>query len=249
MIRVIIVDDEAPARQRLRRLLATVEGVEIVGEAENGVQALEAVNESSPDLMFLDIEMPELDGLETARTLGIEGPVIIFATAYDEYALKAFETAAVDYLVKPIAKARLIAAIDKAKKSLSSKPVPDLASLINNLSGARKQQRLALRVGSKFVVFNVMDVSAVLAQDHYAAVICQGKELLSDDSLDAIGSRLDEDRFLRVHRSAIINLDYLSELDRQGDRKYVAVLADEINSRVPVSRERLPQLKKRLGLS
>jgi two-component system LytT family response regulator len=246
VIRVLVVDDEQPARERLIRLLESMEGVELVGEAADGLAALEAIAAQRPDLVFLDIEMPELNGLEVARSLGPDGPAIVFATAYDQYALEAFDAAAVDYLVKPIAKDRLAAAIDRAR-SRGAGAAP-LHELLGRLGSAQQPVRMAVRTGNRYAVFDPSQISAVLAQDHYANILCGGRELLSDESLDVIAARLDAARFVRVHRSAIINLDYLGELERLGDRKYVAVLSDPARTRVPVSRDRLPALKKRLGL-
>lgn len=245
-MRVLIADDEAPARGRLRRLLADLDGVEVVGEAANGVAALERVAADRPDLLLLDIEMPELDGLGVARALGDAGPAIVFVTAYDAYAVAAFEAAAVDYLLKPVTRARLAEAIERARRA--ARRPPDLDALLARLAPPRGPARLAVRCGARYVVFDPSRVSAVLAQDHYATLLHEGRELLSEESLDALQRRLDPDAFFRVHRSALVNLAFLRELRRVGDRRYVAILADPAETRVPVSRDRLPDLKRRLGL-
>jgi two-component system LytT family response regulator len=238
-LRVLLVDDEAPARARLRRLLEATGRVEIVGEAGNGEEALEATARLAPDALFLDVQMPELDGFGVAQALGADGPRVVFATAYDEFALKAFDAAAVDYLVKPIAAERLHEALRKLE-SFAKTPAGQ-ASLPSRSS------KLAIRTGSKFVVFEPAQVTAVVARDHYAGVLVNGRELLSDDSLEAMEKRLPSDRFFRIHRGAIINLDFLRELDREGDRKYAAVLSDSAKTRLPVSRDRLNELRERLG--
>jgi two-component system LytT family response regulator len=247
MMRALIVDDEKPARQRLLRLLEVFDDISVVGEAGNGVEALEQVQRLAPDVAFLDIEMPELNGLEAAQALGPDGPAIVFVTAYDEYAVKAFDAAAVDYLVKPVSPSRLAKAIERVKRQRGQR-APDLKALLAHLDN-RPPTRFAVRVGGKFDVLDVRAVSAVLATDHYATIVCGEDEFLSEDSLDALAQRLDPHEFVRVHRSAIVNLAFLSRLERKGDRKYLAVLSDAKKTRVAVSRDRLPQLKQRLGLA
>ena len=244
-VRTFIVDDEAPARQRLRRLLQARSEVEIVGEASDGVSALEQLRELRPDLVFLDIDMPELDGLAVAEALPADGPAVVFVTAYDEHAVRAFELAAVDYLVKPIVAQRL----DDALARVPARRAADLGALMTGLNHGRPLQRMAVRCGSRVQVFDPVAVSAVLARDHYSAILIGSQELLSDDSLDVFERRLDPARFLRVHRSAIVNLASVKELILEGDRRYAAILADAVATRVPISRERLSALKAALGLS
>ncbi|MFZ5892801.1 MAG: LytR/AlgR family response regulator transcription factor [Myxococcota bacterium] len=245
MIRALLVDDEAPARERLQRLLKAHTDVECVGEAADGLQALSMIEELRPDVVFLDIQMPEMDGLCVAAAIPDAGPSVIFATAFDEHAIRAFEVAAVDYLLKPIKKERLAAALDRIRE----KPVP--AANVARALLAKLQQptrKMAVRCGAKYVVFDAERVAAILAQDHYATIVVDGRELLSDDSLDKLMERLDATRFLRVHRGAIINLDFLQELQHEGDRKYVALLSDPAGTRVPISRERLDDVKRKLGI-
>jgi DNA-binding LytR/AlgR family response regulator len=238
----LLVDDEAPARQRLRRMIEAIEGLQILGEADNGVAALEQIALHKPAIVFLDIEMPELDGLGVAAALPSGGPAIVFVTAYDEHALKAFELAAVDYVVKPVQAERLSAAVDRVR-ARGGKGVA-LAQVMSTL----KPRRMAVRCGAKFVVFDPERVCAVLSKDHYSAILVDGKELLADDPLDELARRLGSPQLLRVHRGAIVNLDFLRELVHEGDRRYVAVLSDAAGTRVQVSRERLPALKAALGL-
>ena len=251
-LRTLIVDDETPARQRLTRLLASRTSIEVIGEATNGLEALAEVDRLNPDLVFLDIEMPELDGLGVASALGAttSAPAIVFVTAFDEHALKAFELAAVDYLVKPVVEARLDSAIERvlSRTSRERSGAPDLTELLKTLA-PKRPARLALRIGTKYAVFDPAEISAIVAAGDYAAVRVGGRELLSDDTLDGLSKRLDSSVFQRIHRSSIINMRYLSELEHQGDRKYLAVLSDPVKSRLPVSRERLSELKARLGLA
>ena len=247
MLRCLIVDDEAPARQRLRRLLEELGGVEILGEAADGVAALERIAELSPDLVLLDVAMPELDGLGVAAALPPGRPAVVFITAFDEHAVKAFELAAADYLVKPVRPERLAAALERVRAR--TPPRADLAAVLARLDQGRPARRMAVRSGARFVVFDPERVCAILARDHYSAVLVDGKELLADDPLDTLGQRFDARQFLRVHRSAIVNLAFLKELQHEGDRRYVAVLMDAAGTRVPISRERLPAVKAALGVA
>ncbi len=254
MLRCLIADDEAPARQRLRRLLEAEPDVLVVADASDGVSALERVAEHEPHLLLLDIQMPELDGLGVAAALQSgAGPAVVFVTAYDEHALAAFDLCAVDYLVKPIEAGRLRAALAKVRRwSGSSAPAdtlgPGLAMLAAKLSAPNAPRRMAVRSGAKFIVFDPSAVYGVFSRDHYSVVVLEGGELLADDPLEQLARRFDPAQFVRVHRGALINLARLRELVREGDRRYVAVLADSAATRVPISRERLATLKSALGL-
>jgi two-component system, LytTR family, response regulator len=248
-LRALLVDDEPPARERLKRLLRDHADVACVGEAADGVAALEAASALSPDVVFLDVQMPELDGLGVAAALGERGPSVVFATAYDAHAVRAFELAAVDYLLKPISRERLAAALERVRaRRVDAPKAEDLArAVLERLGeGARGPRKMAVRCGAKYAVFDVRRVDAVLAQDHYAQIHVGKEEHLSDESLDRIMVRLDPSVFLRVHRSAILNVDAVKELEQEGERKYVAVLSSGL--RVPVARDRLDEVKSRLGV-
>ena len=248
MIRVLIVDDEAPARSRLARLLSAIPNIQVVGEASDGLEALQAFQDLKPDLAFLDIEMPELNGLEVARAWGGQGPAVVFVTAYSEHALKAFELSAMDYLVKPVVPERLSEAVEKVRKRKTPLSVEDMREFFEKMEEGVSKKRMAVKCGSKYRVFDPARVSAVVAKDHYVVLLLEGQELLVDESLYTLSQRFESKRFLKIHRSAVINLDYLKELEREGDRKYLAVLSDVAKTRLPISRERLEDLKKELGL-
>ena len=248
MIKVLIADDESPARARLQRMLAAFPDLEVIGEASNGLEALQNAQKLTPDLLFLDIEMPELNGLEVAETLGDGGPWVVFVTAYSEHALKAFELSASDYLVKPVSPERLAETIERIRKRKEGAGAGHLKELVSRLDEGRAKRRMAIKCGSKYKVFDPSLISAVIAKDHYAVLRVDGQELTADDSLDSLVKRLDPVKFLRIHRSALINLDYLKELEHEGDRKYLAVLSDPLKTRLPVSRDRLDELKKILEL-
>jgi DNA-binding LytR/AlgR family response regulator len=253
MLRCFIADDEPAARQRLRRLLEAVPGATIVGEAADGASTLERLQSCQADVLLLDIAMPELDGLGVAAALATspeQVPAIIFVTAYDDHALRAFELAAVDYLVKPVQAERLAEALARVtRRGLGpGAAAAELSTLLQQLQAARPSRRMAARSGAKFVVFDPARVYGMFARDHYSVLLLDQRELLVDDSLDQLSRRFDPAQFLRVHRSAIINLALLRELVHEGDRRYIAVLSDAAATRVPVSRERLPALRAALGI-
>lgn len=247
-MRALIVDDEKPARERLIRLLQVYDDIEIVGEASHGQEALIQADKLLPDVVFLDIEMPELTGIETASALGSEGPAIVFVTAYDEYALKAFDSHAADYLLKPVAKERLEVTIQKLRTWRRPNTSVSLNAILQQFCADRKSKRLAVKTGQRYVVFDLDQVSAVVARDHYSEIIFGQQTILADDSLDVLERRLDPHRFFRIHRSSIVNIDFLREMRREGDRKYTALLSNYFESEFPISREKIELLKVRLGL-
>jgi DNA-binding LytR/AlgR family response regulator len=171
---------------------------------------------------------------------------VVFATAFDQHAIRAFELAAVDYLLKPIAQERLAEALLRAR--VMRAPAATLARAVL-ATLAPKTRKMAVRSGATYVVFDPARIVAIVARDHYAAVLVDGRELLSDDSLDTLFAQLDDAAFLRVHRGAILNLEHVKSLRHEGDRKYVAVLADAAATEVPISRDRLDALKARLGIA
>jgi len=244
-MKVLIVDDEKPARDRLRRMLLNEPGIEIVGEADSGLMALQEADRLGPELILLDIEMPELNGLGVAEALQKSNIAFIFVTAFDQHALKAFDLCAVDYLVKPVVESRLRQALDRLR---SRKEKTDFSALMEKLSGKNTTGRLAVKCGAKYVVVDGSQISAILSQDHYSVIFTEGRELLADDPLDVLIERLDPGKFIRVHRNAAINVQFLQTLEREGDRKYTAILCDPRKTQVPVSRERLNELKARLGI-
>ncbi|HEY8073367.1 MAG TPA: LytTR family DNA-binding domain-containing protein [Labilithrix sp.] len=241
-MKALLVDDEPPARERLKRLLRDHADVVVAGEAGDGAAALAEIATLAPDVVFLDVQMPELDGLRVAEALD-EGPAVIFATAYEEHAVRAFELAAVDYLLKPITKERLATALDRVRARATPAAATLARAVLDKLDD--KPRKMAVKCGARFHVFDVRRVEAVLAQDHYAAIHVDGKELLSEEPLDRIMTRLDPTLFLRVHRSGIVNVDCVKELEAEGERKYVAVLTSGV--RVPIARDRLDEVKSRLG--
>jgi two-component system LytT family response regulator len=233
-MRVAIVDDEQLARQLLREYLTEFDDVEIVSECANGFEAVKAVADLKPDLLLLDIQMPRLDGFEVLELVGREVSVV-FVTAYDKYALRAFEVHAVDYLLKPFTRERLREAVNRARGRLDSKdpfPPTELASTARP-PGAYVE-RIAIRDGANVHVLPVSKIDYIEAQDDYVCFRSEGKRLLKQQTLAEIESALNPSQFVRVHRSYILNIDRLAKLELYAKDSHAAVLRD--GTRVPVSR-------------
>jgi two-component system LytT family response regulator len=244
---VLIVDDEEPARQILREHLGKVPGVRIVGESANGFEALRAAAELSPRIVFLDIEMPKLDGFEVLELLD-PSIATVFVTAYDAYAVKAFEVHAVDYVLKPFEAARIAVAVDRARERLSrgaaaAVPAGELHAAAR--ASGTYLTRVVVRDGSRVHIIPVEKLDAVAAQDDYLALKSEGKTYLKQQTLSSLAEALDPKRFVRVHRSHLVRLDLLARLEAYGKGSHLAVLAD--GTRVPVSREGHARLKELLG--
>ena len=249
MIRVAIVDDEEPARLVLREYLEAEPDVTIVAECANGFEAVKAVAEQKPDLLITDIQMPKLDGFEVLDLVGRDTNVI-FATAYDAYALKAFDVHAVDYLLKPFSADRLREALARARQRLASRadtaaPRHDPAAIAAAARPAGTWiTRIVIRDGSEVHVVPIDRVDFVEAQDDYIAVHAGERTLLKDQTLGSLESQLDPRRFVRVHRSYLLNLDRLARLEAASKDAKVAILRD--GREIPVSRSGYERLQKLL---
>jgi two-component system LytT family response regulator len=213
-MRILVVDDEAPARQRLKRLLADIEGVELIGEAEDGPQAVELIEREQPGLVLLDIQMPGLDGFGVIEALE-EPPPIVFVTAYDEYAIRAFEVNALDYLLKPFSRERLEQAIHRAQEAQAEEQdfASRLAPLLESLaSQGHYLTRLAVRDRDCIRVLNVDEVDWIGVENEQTFVHVGSEVYLTRRTLADLEMRLDPTRFFRAHRSAIVNLDRVKEI-------------------------------------
>jgi two-component system LytT family response regulator len=213
-MRTLIVDDEAPARERLKRLLASLEGVKVIGEARDGVQAVEMIEAQSPDLVLLDIQMPGLDGFGVIEALE-DPPAVIFVTAYDQYAIRAFEVHALDYLLKPFSQKRLAKAIHHAREALAEGQdlAAQLGSLLESLAAeGRYLNRLAVRDGDRIRVLEVGEVDWIGVEDEQVKVHVGDQAYAIRRTLAELEARLDPDRFFRAHRSTIVNLDRIQEV-------------------------------------
>ncbi|PYQ01095.1 MAG: hypothetical protein DMF82_20295 [Acidobacteria bacterium] len=239
-MRVLIVDDEDPAREILREYLSREEDIEIVGECANGFEAVKAVAELSPDLLLLDIQMPKLTGFEVLELVGHD-LAVVFVTAYDEHALRAFEVNAVDYLLKPVAADRLRAALARARERVRARaPVPVAALLRAVRPAGAAAERILVRDGSKVVVIPAADLDYAEAQDDYVGLHTKGKVHLKQQTLAGLEQSLDPNRFVRIHRSYVLNVDRLARLETEGEGR-AAVLVD--GTRLAVSRAGYARLK------
>jgi two-component system LytT family response regulator len=241
-LRVIIVDDEAPARLAVRQDLDALGGVTVVAECANGFEAVKAVSEHAVDLLLLDVQMPKLDGFDVLELVGKDVPVV-FITAYDEFALKAFEVHAVDYLLKPFARERLSAALDRARER-RGRQLPDAAKVrAAARPGEAKLDRIVIRDGSQVHVVPVGKIDYIEAQDDYMAIHTAGKSLLKEQTLGDLEGQLDPRRFVRVHRSYILNIERLARVELYAKDSRVAILTD--GRKIPISRagyQRLQEL-------
>jgi two-component system LytT family response regulator len=232
-LRVLIVDDEEPARLALRQDLEALGGVEILAECANGFEAVKIVSESRPDVLLLDVQMPKLDGFEVLELVGPEVPVV-FVTAYDEYALRAFEVHAVDYLLKPVSRERLAAALARARERGSRQP-DDLPAL---RAAARPPgvplERVVIRDGPNVHVVAAERIDYVEAQDDYVAIHSGGRSLLKEQTLTDLERQLDARRFVRIHRSYLLNIERLGRVELYAKDSRIAILHD--GTKLPVSR-------------
>jgi two-component system LytT family response regulator len=246
-MRILIADDESPARERLKRLLADVEGVELIGEAKNGIQAVEMIESEPPDLVLLDIQMPGLDGFGVIEALE-EPPPIIFVTAYDEYAIRAFEINALDYLLKPFSRERLEKAIRRAQEALAGEHdlTERLAPLLESLAAqGRYLTRLAVRDRGCIRVLDVDEIDWLGVENEQVLVHVEGDAYPIRRTLSKLEARLDPARFFRAHRSAIVNLDRVSEIIPwfKGSHKLRLTTGAEVD----LSRAQARALRKILG--
>ena len=244
VLRVIVVDDEPLARTVIREYLKAHPGVEVVAECGNGFEAVRAVSELTPELMFLDVQMPKLDGFEVIELLGRSVPVI-FTTAFDKYALRAFEVHAVDYLLKPFDEARFAEALSRARARIQAKDVLAVDDLI---ADARPRQgpveRVLIRDGSQVHVIPVERIDYVEAQDDYVCFKADCKDYLKDQTMAAVEALLDPARFVRIHRSYLLNIERIVRVELYAKDSRVAILRD--GRRLPVSRAGYARLAKLL---
>lgn len=227
-ITVLIVDDEPPARRLLRALLDEQPDVTVVGEARNGTEAISAIQTLQPNLVFLDVQMPERDGFDVVRAIGTaQMPLVIFATAFDQYALQAFEAHALDYLLKPYDRERFDAALNRARAQLRSRSVDDrLRAFIDRIeSRPTPTQRISVRNGTRTQLIPVASIDCFEAEENYVRLRVGDRSYLIRDTLTALVSRLDPGQFVRVHRSVIVQTSRVVEVDSLFSGEYVLLLS------------------------
>jgi len=243
-LRVAIVDDEPLARAVLREYLTPVPDVAVIAECANGFEAVKVVTELHPDVLFLDVQMPKLDGFEVLELVGRE-VAVVFVTAYDQYAIRAFEVHAVDYLLKPFGPDRLAEALARVRERLKRDerlPVEELAAA--GRPPASRAGRVLVRDGPRVHVLPIDKIDYVQAQDDYVSFRCDGKDYLKEQTLADVEASLDAAKFVRIHRSYVLNLDRLARVETDAREHRYAVLTT--GQRLPVSRAGYTRLSARL---
>jgi len=244
VLKVVIVDDEPIAREGLRALLAGDRDVEVVAECGDGASAVETIRRTRPDIVFLDVQMPDVDGFDVLRELAGEPlPAVVFVTAYDKYALRAFDVHAVDYLLKPFHDERFAEALARAKARRGE----DMTGRIARLLDERKPKvmRVLVKTGGRVLFLRADEIDWIEAADYYVKLHVAGKVHMLRESMAALEARLDPELFFRVHRSAIVNLERVRELQPYSRREHVLVLRD--GTRLRLTRSRRERLAALLG--
>ena len=252
-IRTLIVDDEPLARERLRKLLQAEPEIELVRECANGREAVAAIKKEAPELMFLDVQMPELDGFGVLTALNTEKlPAVVFVTAYDKFALKAFDIHAVDYLLKPFDRERFKAALGRALNRIKSEQSGELSQRLSALladlkPGAKAPERLAVKTAGRVVFVKLDEIDWIEAADNYVNLHVGGESHWLRETMTALETRLSAERFLRISRSTIVNVERIKELQPMFHGDYVVLLRN--GTRLTLSRSYRNQLQQLLGKS
>jgi two-component system LytT family response regulator len=249
-LRAFVVDDEKLAVARLARLLEATGRVVISGTSTDPEDALERLRQDDIDVLFLDIQMPGLTGFDLLERLERDVPVI-FTTAYDRYALEAFAVNSIDYLLKPVEPDRLDRALDKLSR-LSAQPRPDIRTLARELAAqltpGRRLDRIASRVGERTTLVEVARITHFFSKDKLTFAVANGREHVIDYTLSELEERLDPRRFVRIHRATVVNTAFVQELDAWVDGGVIVRLKDEKKTELSVARDRVRELKERLGI-
>jgi DNA-binding LytR/AlgR family response regulator len=237
MLRTLIVDDEPIARSILREELDTLEDVRVVGEAENGVVALERIAEDHPDMVLLDLHMPVMGGLDVARSLkqGAPLPVIVIVTAWDQYAIQAFEAGAVDYLLKPVSRERLIEAVDRARRTSASQAAENIARIqaVAELPRAGSSvvppaRKIVGRSGTEYILLNPEEVYAFQAEGELVWVLTARNKFLATQTLKVLEERLMNTSFRRIHRNALVNIDHVRRMSSISSQRWLVTLNNKM---------------------
>lgn len=219
-MKTLIIDDEKLARSLLKSFLSEIPGIEVIGEAENGFDGLKKINELKPDLIFLDIQMPKINGFEMLELIDkIEKPQVIFSTAYDEYAIKAFEQNAVDYLLKPFSEDRLLQAVNKVQQTEMSVTTSTVA-----IPHKEAHNRIVIKDGSEINIVSIKDVRFIEAQDDYVEIHTSDKKYLKQQTMKYYEKVLDSKVFVRIHRKFILKVTEIKKLEKYGKETYLAIL-------------------------
>lgn len=243
--RIIIVEDEEPARDLLKRYLSASTNIEIIGEFADGFEAAKAINSLKPDLVLLDIQLPRLTGFEILEI--IEHPAaIIFTTAYDEYALKAFERNAVDYLLKPFSRDRFLQALERAKERLAAKSAPNLETLAENLTPNEPLNRIVVKTGKAIQVVPIEQIEMIEASDDYVSIYTNQERFVKKQTMKYFEERLNPETFIRTHRSYIVNITQIASIELYEKDSYIGILRN--GNKVKISTSGYKELKEKLGI-
>jgi two-component system LytT family response regulator len=254
-MRAFLVDDEPLALKRLRRMLAATGRVEITGESSDPEQAIHAIESASPDVLFLDIEMPGLTGFQMLERLTPQ-PLVVFTTAYGRYALEAFDVNSIAYLLKPVEAAQLERALDKIERlRVGAEPRPEIRELLDRVtalagSSARSQypDRVASRIGERIEFVELDRITHFFASDKLTYAATPAKNYVVDNTIQDLEQKLDPRKFIRIHRATLLNVDYIRELHTWFAGRMLVRLKDEKRTELSVSRDRVRVLKERLGI-
>lgn len=248
-IRTLVVDDEKLARDRLAGFLAKLGGVEVVGQAANGVEAVQMIQDQQPDLVFLDVQMPGMDGFEVLRSLAGPPPQVVFATAYDEYAIRAFEVQAIDYLLKPFARTRVEEAVGRARTRLQQgSPAVDIEAVVRRIEGGRKSYvtQISVHSGRRILLLPVEDVRWFGVEHRLVYAHTGERAFMTNYTLRELEERLDPELFFRVHKASLVNLRHVKEIVPWFGGRYKLAMRDHASSEVAVSRTQARALRAKL---
>jgi len=242
--KALIVDDEELARQLLREMLTSHPEIEIVAECASGMEAVKAAAEHKPDLLFLDVQMPKLTGFDVLELIEREGLAVIFVTAYDQYAMKAFDVHAVDYLLKPFSRERFEAALERAKNQGPKKALDAMELSAASRAPGQFAERIVVKDGTKVTLIPVAKLDYAEALDDYVSLVSEGKKHLKQQTISGLELVLNPALFVRIHRSYLVNLERVARIEPYGKDSKVAILTNGI--KLPVSRTGFTRLKKLL---
>lgn len=243
--RTLIADDEPPARERLSILLSEMPEIELIGQAQNGLEALEMINRQKPDLLFLDIQMPGLTGFEVLQKAE-HFPVVVFCTAYDDYALQAFETPAIDYIVKPIKEERIRKSVEKFTSLKENQQKEELLQLLEKYAGQNQRRPLTsipVRTGDRMLFVRIGEISFFKAEEKYVTIVMRdGKQHLTEHSLRYLEAKLEPD-FIRIHRSLLVNKAMIKEVNRHFASRFTIQMEDSQHNKLISGRNYCEQIK------
>jgi two-component system LytT family response regulator/two-component system response regulator LytT len=245
-IRTVVVDDEKLARDRLVGFLNGLDDVHVVGQAANGPDALEVIGDTKPDLVYLDVQMPGMNGLDVAKRLNGSRPHVVFATAHDEFAVQAFEVEAIDYVLKPFSRTRVRETVDRARARLDSGTAPDLDALVKRLDRRQRTMQIALHAGKRIFLAKPDDVAWFGVEHRLVYAHLQDRAYMTNYTLRELEEQLDPDVFFRAHKASLVNLTRVASIVPWFGGRFKLVMTDHAESEVAVSRAQARVLRARL---